>query len=500
VRLRFAMRAAVILVAAVISISGASARKLSVAIPGFPTLGLNPLMMTNLPPLYTLAALFDALTWVDLDGQAQPQVAERWESVNDTTWIFYLRRDVVFSDGRPLTADDVVFAVDLLHSPLGLTYTVNVEVPSLQGARAIDPYTVEIRTREPNPFLPQELSLMRLFSPAAWIKGGDEGFNKAPVGSGPYVMVSRGPAIMQLRANPTSWRKPKIEELELIAAPEPTTRVQSILSGRAQIAMALGPDQMVQIEAAGHHVLVRPEPSMINLSFITTKKSPLQDVRVRRALNYAVNKQNIVDTILAGQARVATQTAPAIAFGFDPDLPPYDYDPALAKRLLAEAGYPDGFEMVAEIYAGTSTFGPLVYQQAAADLARVGVKLDVRIVPIPKYSRGLHQGEWEGTAFGVDYNSAPSFDALRGFYRHSCMWKVPWYCDETIMPLLKQALGTFDIEKRRTLTRQVLKHQRDMAPGLLLHDLVRYDAYSNEVTGFDMIASYVPYDQIGFKE
>jgi peptide/nickel transport system substrate-binding protein len=264
--------------------------------------------------------------------------------------------------------------------------------------------------------------------------------------------------------------------------------------------MALGPDQQGQIEAAGHHVLVRPEPSMINLAFILVKDSPLRDIRVRRALNHAVNKQNIVDTILNGEAKVASQTAPAIAFGYDPDLPPYAYDPELAKRLLAEAGYPDGFAMVSEIYAGTSTFAPLVYQQAAADLARVGVKLDVRIVPIPKYSRGLHQGEWDGTAFGVDYNTAPSFDALRGFYRHSCMWKAPWYCDPTIMPLLKEALGTFDLEKRRALTRQVLKHQRDQAPGLLLHDLVRYDAYSNRITGFDMIAGYVPYDQIDIKD
>jgi len=478
----------------------AEARMLTVAIPGFPTLGLNPLMMTNLPPLYTQAAMFDALTWVGLDGSAKPQLADRWEFTNTNTWIFHLRKDVVFSDSRPFTARDVVFAVDLLHSPIGLTYTVNVEVPSLKSARVIDDYTVEITTHEPNPFLPQELSLMRLISPAAWSKGGDEGFNKEPVGTGPYILVSRDPARMLLRANPSSWRKPKIEQLELISAPEPTTRVQSILSGRAHMAMALGPDQQGQIEAAGHHVLVRPEPSMINISFITMKESPLRDIRVRRALNHAVNKQNIVDTILNGEAKVSSQPAPAIAFGYDPDIPPYAYDPDAAKKLLAEAGYADGFSMIAEIYAGTSTFAPLVYQQAAADLARVGVKLDVRIVPIPKYSRGLHQGEWEGTAFGVDYNTAPSFDALRGFYRHSCMWKAPWYCDETIMPLLKEALGTFDIEKRRDLTRKVLRHQRGQASGLFLHDLVRYDAYSKDITGFDMIAGFIPYHQIEFKE
>ncbi|MDX2222444.1 MAG: ABC transporter substrate-binding protein, partial [Rhodospirillaceae bacterium] len=404
-------------------------KTLRVAIPGFPSLGMNPLTATNLPPLYTFAAIFDALTWVDMVGRAQPQVALSWESRDEKTWVFKLRPGVTFSNGEPLTADAVVFALDLLHSPVGRTYTVNVEVPSLRTARALDPLTVEITTWTPNPFLPQEMSLVRLPSPLAWAKGGDEGFNQQPVGSGPFIVEGGDPARMMLRANLTSWRKPKVDRLELIAAPDPTTRLQSILASRAHVAVMLGPDQIPQIEAAGHKMLVALEPAMINLSFITVRDSPLRDVRVRRALNHAVDKQRIVATILAGATRASTQTAPAIAFGFDPDIPLYDYDPALARRLLAEAGYADGFAIVSEIYAGTSTYAALVYQQVAADLAQVGVRLDVRLVPIPQYARGLHQGDWGGTAFGIDYNAAPSFDALRGFYRHSCMWKAPWHCD-----------------------------------------------------------------------
>lgn len=235
---------------------------------------------------------------------------------------------------------------------------------------------------------------------------------------------------------------------------------------------------------------------MILLAFITTKKSPLQDVRVRQALNYAVNKDEMVATLLAGKAAVASQTAPINAFGYDPEIKAYAYDPVLAKKMLTEAGYGNGFEMVAEIYAGNSSFAPLVYQKVAADLANVGVKLDVRMVPIPKYAQGLHQGTWDGTAIGIDYNSSPSLDPLRGFLRHSCMWKAPWYCDETIMPLLKQALGTFDLDKRRALTRQVLRHQRDQAPGILLHDYVRFDGVAKRVKNFSINIGFVPYDEI----
>ncbi|MBL8628854.1 MAG: ABC transporter substrate-binding protein [Rhodospirillaceae bacterium] len=478
----------------------AADKTLRVAIPGFPSLGMNPLTSTNLPALYTFAAVYDALTWVDNKGKAMPQAAESWSAVDETTWRFKLYPGQVFSDGTPLNAEAVVFAVDLLRSPAGQSYTVMVEVPSLKSARAIDETTVEIKTSVPNPFLPQELSLMRLMSPSNWAKVGDAGINKSPIGSGPFVVETWTPGVMTLKPNPTALRKPKVDKLEIRAVPDTPARIQALLAERIDIAMALGPDEIPLLEAAGHKMVVQSEASMILVAFITVKDSPLKDVRVRRALNYAVNKQEIVDTLLAGKAAVASQTAPINSFGYDPSIPAYPYDPALAKKLLAEAGYANGFAMVAEIYAGNSSFAPLVYQKVSSDLAQVGVKLDVRMVPIPKYAQGLHQGTWDGTAIGIDYNSSPSLDPLRGFLRHSCLWKAPWYCDETIIPLLKQALGTFDLDKRRELTRQVLRHQRDQAPGILLHDYVRFDGVAKRVKNFSINIGYVPYADIEIAE
>ena len=143
---------------------------LRVGIPGFPSLGMNPLTSTNLPALYTYAAVYDALTWVDNEGKALPQAAESWSSLNETTWQFKLKPGQTFTDETPLNAEAVKFAVDLLKSPAGASYTVGVEVPSLKAARVIDDLTVEIETSSPSPFLPQELSLMRLMSPTNWKK------------------------------------------------------------------------------------------------------------------------------------------------------------------------------------------------------------------------------------------------------------------------------------------------------------------------------------------
>ena len=171
--------------------------------------------------------------------------------------------------------------------------------------------------------------------------------------------------------------------------PNPSARLQGLLSGRLHVAMVLGPDEISLVESAGHSMSVQPDTSMIVLAFNLARPSPLHDVRVRHALNHAVNKQAIVDGLLAGQSRVSTQTASAVAFGFDPNLKAYEYDPDLARDLLADAGYPDGFTMIAEVLNVTSSFAGPAYQQVVADLARVGVDVELRAIPVPKYALTL---------------------------------------------------------------------------------------------------------------
>jgi peptide/nickel transport system substrate-binding protein len=303
-----------------------------------------------------------------------------------------------------------------------------------------------------------------------------------------------------LKASTTSWHKPLLDTLEIVAAPEPAARVQALLSDRIDIAFQLGPDDLSAVEGAGMRMSVQPEPAVIVLEFINTKPSPLRDLRVRQALNYAVNKDEIVATILAGRALPASQPAPSIAFGYDPTLKPYPYDPARAKALLAEAGYPNGFKFIAEAFGGNSTYSLLVYEKVAADLAKVGVTMDMQVIPAPKYARGIYQGEWDGTAVGIDYSSTPSLDALRGFRRHSCLWVKPWYCDRSLMPLLNEALGTFDLDRRRELTHQVIRHQRDQASGIFLHEQPRFDGLNPRVKNYAIKVGYIAYDSIDIEE
>lgn len=485
-------------IALICGASSAYAQKpeVRVGIQAFPTSTGNPLGLVNLPALYTFAALFDALTYVDQSGAAQPQLATKWTALSPLHWRFSLRQDVLFSNGEPFDAHTVVANIEILKAPGSAGYVAASELSYISHARVVDAVTVDIFTGVPVPFLPQDLSMLRFVPPAYWHEVGAEAFARAPVGTAAYKLQNWSATELRLVAWEGAWRRPKVEKLRLFAVPNPSARLQGLLSGNLHLAVLLGPDEIGMVEAAGHQMRVQPEPGMIVLAFNLSKPSPLSDVRVRQALNYAVNKQAIVDGLLAGQSRVSTQTAPAIAFGFDPTLEAYDYDPERARALLEDAGYPDGFEMVAEVLNVTSSFAGPAYQQVVADLAAVGVRVELRAIPVPKYAKGLHQGLWDGEAFGIDYGIAPSLDALRAFVRHSCLKAAPWYCDEELMPLLNQALGTFDLDTRRDLTRQVLRRQREQAPGILLYDLYRFDGVRRELKGYVNHVGYIPYHEL----
>ena len=258
----------------------------------------------------------------------------------------------------------------------------------------------------------------------------------------------------------------------------------------------MGPDDSEIIEASGHRTYIRSAPGVITLSFNLVEDSPLKDVRVRRALNHAVNRAAIVRAILGDQAVVPTQFAAHTAFGFIPGYDPYPFDPDRAKHLLNDAGYGDGFTISAEVVQGMSSYSTAIYQLAAADLAKVGVRLDVRSVPVPRYSAILLQGQWNGLAVNLDYAVDPTMDALAPIERHSCAWPIPWYCDETIMPILKQAAGATIMDQRLRLTRQAVRRQTEQAPGLLLWEKIRFDAVSEKLDEFVHHINFVPYDQL----
>ncbi len=462
-----------------------------------PTLG-NPFRNTGTPHIYTWTATFDGLTRIDRTGNLIPWLAVDWDTTDDLTWIIRLRDDVVFSNGVPFTSQAVVSVIDYLISDDAVREAVAREFSFVQGARAVDEHTVEITTHTPTPHLPRTLPLLHMVEPGQWQQLGPEGFARAPIGTGPYHPVNFGATRIQYEAVPTSWRKPTIARLEKIAVPEAYTRTQAVMADQMDIAIALGPEEANAIADAGGIAMSWPTAAMWAINFHHGQGNALDSVKVREALNLAVDRRALVDGLLEGIPELPTQPAASVSYGFDPSLPPIPYDPERAKDLLAEAGYSDGFTFVVQGVIGSGANDAAMYQKVAQDLAAIGVTMEIRVFPVTQLIRSVMEGDWNGDAFGVTFASEPTVDVLRPMRNHSCLWTHPWYCDERIMPAINEALVTFDEQRGLDLRHEVMRFYRQEWVALYLYQIVRFAGTRANVRGFSEVHGFVDYENIRF--
>ncbi|MBM3515630.1 MAG: ABC transporter substrate-binding protein, partial [Alphaproteobacteria bacterium] len=310
-----------------------------------------------------------------------------------------------------------------------------------------------------------------------------------------YVVEQWEETKVVARANRASWRKPRIDALEFKAVPEAQQRLQALVSGAIDIAIGLVADDRDTLAGAGAKLQSRPRGNVEVISLLTVKPSPLQDRRVRQALNYAVNRQAIVDNLLGGLTVAASGPAPRGVFGYDATLDPYPYDPDRARTLLANAGHPDGFELPTEVFSG-GTVGGAVYQQVAADLATVGVNMILTSVPQSKIQRGAYEGGWDGLAFSLNYGTLPYMDALASLRLHSCLWQTPWHCDRDIARRVEDAGAAFDLDARERLTRSLVRDVRDDAPAIWLFEEAALDGVAKHVRNYRAAYAFVNYEEL----
>lgn len=462
--------------------------------------------VTTLPPekgnphseqidyLGTWSALFDPLTLTDDRGHLIPWLAESWRQENPTQWLFKLRPGVIFANGEPLDADAVVAAVAYLAGQ-GRTEPIARPLSPLIGAEEIGPLEVRLITDGPRPVLPFDVQLLRIPAPRAWRELGPKEFGDAPIGTGPYTVESWATDRVRLVANSTSWRAPRSPRLEILAVRDPTARLAAFVSGRVDIANSVDPDSIETIEAAGGRIRRGAIPAAMAIMFNTVKDPRLRDTRVRRALNLAVDKQAITQSLFAGLTEPASQPAPKIALGYNPDIEPFPHDPDQARRLLADAGYSSGFSFVMET-SNESGLALAVYQRVADDLARVGVTMAIRTMPRPQFLERLYQADWEGSAFPAGYFNA-ALDALSIMMRgNSCLWPNGWHCDPAIMPTIKQAMAETSLDRRTALTREIMAYSHDTAIGLFLYENLILTAVGRKVAGYESRGPFILYENV----
>jgi peptide/nickel transport system substrate-binding protein len=355
----------------------------------------------NLTPNNNVAAhIFGYLVERNEKSQLQPGLATEWRTVDPLTWEFKLRRGVKFHDGSDFTAADVVASIERVptvpNSPSPFTaYTKQIKEMIL-----VDPYTIRFRTATPYPLMPSDMTQVAIISKSA-LKASTDDFNsgKAAIGTGPYKLVryAKGDRI-ELARNDAYWGgKTPWEKLTLRLLPQDAARVAALLSGDVQVIENVPTSDVVKLKQDKRLAIYRTVADRLiylhmdsdrDLSpFVTDKagkplaKNPLRDPRVRKAISKAINRPAIVEKVMEGEAIPAGQLVPDFLFGATKNLKVEPYDPAGAKRLLAEAGYPEGFGLTIHTPNNRYVNDAKVAQAVAQMLARVGI--DTKVVAMP---------------------------------------------------------------------------------------------------------------------
>jgi peptide/nickel transport system substrate-binding protein len=327
-----------------------------------------------------MSNVFDGLTLHDQEGKLIPGLATSWETLDDLTWEFKLREGVVFHNGEPFNADSVKFTLDRVLEP-ERNATIRPLLENITEVEIVDDYTVIIRIAEPDLMLPARIAeLYGSMMPPQYVQeNGDEYIALNPIGTGPYIFKEWvKDDHITLVANDNYWGDPpSVQEIQFRIIKDNGTRVAALLSGEVDIINGVPIAQESVVRSYPGVKSVPVSVPRIYYVSLDVRKPPFDDVRVRQAVNYAIDRQAIVDSLFAGFGVPAAVNYPRASWGFNPDLEPYPYDPEKAKELLAEAGYPNGFDTEFDTFVGRLPAHDTIAQAVVSQLADVGINAKV---------------------------------------------------------------------------------------------------------------------------
>ncbi len=458
----------------------------------------NPFLADGTPNAYSWNALFDGLTRLQGDFTVGPSLALSWRRVDPTVWRFTMRPDVRFSNGEPFDAAAAAATFQWLATAPGRATLMGARFRAIVGATVRDAATLDLTTTQPDSILPQRLATLAIVAPRAWAQLGPSGFALKPEGSGPYRIRDWGQTTRRadMLANPHAFRPARTPRLSLYELPETPARVQALMSGDVDLAM-VGIDDLDLLTARGYRHVIAPAMQVMSFGFITEGRpsSPLRDVRVRRALNLAVDKAALAGILLRGLSRPAGQPAAHITFGHDPAIAAFPYDPAAAKALLAQAGFARGFPLSIAVVPNALPADTQIYQAAASDLRRVGIDVDLRAITFSDWLAQFVSGRWRTDAAGMAWNAAAFNDAIRPMENFSCKKPNPYFCDKAMMPLF-QAVEAAEGPARLAALQRLARAFHETAPALFLVEQIDIWAFRRGLSGVRLVSRAPAYEDV----
>jgi peptide/nickel transport system substrate-binding protein len=435
----------------------------------------------NLSPNNNIAQhIFDSLVTKDARARLIPGLAESWRSVDDLTWEFKLRKGVKFHDGSDFTAADVAFTIERAPTVPNSPSSFANATASIKEVIVVDPYTVRFRTATPYPLMPNDMSTLVMISSKAAKGAGTEDFNsgRAAIGTGPFKFVryAKGDRI-ELARNDQYWgARPAWSKVTFRLITSDPTRVAALLAGDVQAIENVPTSdlaRLVKSPAVNVYRIVSYRLMYLHIDgtrerspFVTDKagkpleRNPLKDLRVRRAISKAINRAGIVERVMEGAAVATGQVMPEGMFGYTPAMKPEAYDPEGARKLLAEAGYADGFGLTLHGPNDRYVNDEQVAQAIAQMLSRIGIQARVETMPSAVYFTRSAKLEFSLLLVGWGSVTAEASSPLRTLLatpnreRGMGASNRGQYSNPKMDAALDQALATVDDARREKLLQQ----------------------------------------------
>jgi peptide/nickel transport system substrate-binding protein len=466
-----------------IGASGALAQNLTIGIGGSPT-ALDPHFYNASPNISLTQHMFDRLVEQDAEARLQPMLAQSWRPISDTVWEFKLRPGVKWHDGRDFTAEDVVFTIERVPNVRNSPGTFAGMIRAITRAEIIDPLTIRFHTAAPHPLLPTELASVQIISRHAGGGAETEDYNsgRAAIGTGPYRLANyRQGDRTEFTRNENYW-----------AGPQPWARVsyRFIANDAARTAALLAGDVDVidQVPSSDLERLRRDQRislyeiqglRLIYLIFDYSRaenpvlvsdnegkpftRNPFHDVRVRRALSMAIDRNALADRVMEGTAKPAGQWLPPGAFSYNPDVPVPRFDADGARRLLAEAGFPQGFRLTLMAPNDRYPNDARTAQAVAQMWTRVGLRTEVQTLPWTTYAArtarqefNARMGGWGSVTGEASYMLVNIFGTFDREKRRGAA-NSSRYSNPALDALTERAAATLDDAEREKLLREAVK-------------------------------------------
>ena len=426
--------------------------------------------------------MYDSLLHKTPKLQYEPSLATEWRAIDDTTWEFKLRKGVKFHSGDLFSAEDVKFTLERVLNPETKSPQIG-NIRAIKEVKVIDDHTVQLVTDKPFPLLLERMVFFPIMPKKYFEKVGAQAFaEQAPSGTGPYKFAEwKRDQYLRLERFEEHWRGPApIRTFIIRVIPETATQVAELKTGGVDIVRSLPPDLMPDLKANPTTYVSTAPILRTHFVSLDMRHPPFDNKEVRQAANYAIDRQAIIDKLMGGLGmQVATVVNP-MAFGHDPTIEVYGYDPKRAKELLKQAGYPNGLDITLHTGFG-SAWGRQMGEAIAEMLTEVGLRTNLKIWdPGPAWDK-FFQGEGKATnGYYGSWGYYSTFDAdavLHPLYHtEPGGWIGKWY---TRIPgldqLIDEARSTVDPEKRLVTYARIQRLIKEEAPSIFLyhqHDML----------------------------